>query len=361
MFGDQAATAFRGTWTDHVTAFFNYARGLATNDTAARDDARAQLVKFEIGPRRLLLGRLAGAAPAGRGPQRPHRARRPPPPTGRRVRRPRLRPRRRRLPHGLLPRVRHRAGAGGHAAAARPGGAAQPAVVAAAVGAGPAARRAHRAGRRHAARRGDREPGLPGRGGEPRTRTPTTSPPRWARSSGPPPGSSSWRCGPTTSTRSSGTPAASGGHDDAGRQAALDKLRGFEGKLAAFLDTATGSRIPSADLASAFLHHDEMLTQQVDAMANKDYARRTSWPTPPTRTCSGSPSSCRTAFGETVAARLPQGGAETGAGGTAGVPGTDEVAARRTRGAGRDGRGVLGGRRGGAAPARAAARSRRRP
>ena len=63
MFGDQAATAFRGTWTDHVTAFFNYARGLATGDTAARDDARAQLVKFEIG-----LGDFFSAASQGRLP-----------------------------------------------------------------------------------------------------------------------------------------------------------------------------------------------------------------------------------------------------------------------------------------------------
>ena len=168
MFGDQAATAFRGTWTDHVTAFFNYARGLAANDTAARDDARAQLVKFESGLGDFFSAASQGRLPAGRRQDRPHRARRPPPPAGRRVRRPRLRPRRRRLPHRLLPRVRHRADVGRHAAAARPGGAAQPAVVAAALGARPAAGRAHRAGRRHAARRGDREPGLPGRRGEPR-------------------------------------------------------------------------------------------------------------------------------------------------------------------------------------------------
>ena len=49
LFGDQAANAFRGLWTDHVTALFNYSRGLATDDAAVRDDAKAQLVAFENG------------------------------------------------------------------------------------------------------------------------------------------------------------------------------------------------------------------------------------------------------------------------------------------------------------------------
>ena len=165
MFGEQAATAFHGTWTDHTTAFYNYARSLATGDTAARDDARAQLVKFETG-----LGDFFSAASQGRLPQDAARS-------------------------TLTTHVDHllrQADAyaahdygraadlyrtayshafaigqalGHHAAATRPGGAAQPAVVAAAVGAGPAARRAHRARRRHAARRCDREPRLPGGGG----------------------------------------------------------------------------------------------------------------------------------------------------------------------------------------------------
>ena len=44
-----------------------------------------------------------------------------------------------------------------------------------------------------------------------------------------------------------------------------------------------------------------------------------------------------------MAAQLPQGGAETGAGGTAGAPGRDEVAVAARVALRRDGRGVLGG------------------
>ena len=104
-----------------------------------------------------------------------------------------------------------------------------------------------------------------------------------------------------------GYTTAVAGNDGAGRQAALDKLRGFEGKLAAFLDTATGSRIPSADLASAFLHHDQMLTQQVDAMANKDYAKAHELAYGAYQDMFGLAKQLSVAFGETVAARLPAG------------------------------------------------------
>jgi hypothetical protein len=114
-----------------------------------------------------------------------------------------------------------------------------------------------------------------------------------------------------------GYTTAVAGNDGAGRQAALDKLRGFEGKLAAFLATATGSRIPPAELASAFLHHDQMLTQQVDAMASKDYAKAHELAYGAYQDMFGLAKQLSVAFGDTVAARLPQGGAETGAGGAA--------------------------------------------
>ncbi len=41
--GADAAARFQGLWTDHVTALVNYSRGLATNDAAVRDEARARL------------------------------------------------------------------------------------------------------------------------------------------------------------------------------------------------------------------------------------------------------------------------------------------------------------------------------
>src|SRR5690242_2037273 len=41
--GADAAARFQGLWTGHVTALVNYSRGLATNDAAVRDEARARL------------------------------------------------------------------------------------------------------------------------------------------------------------------------------------------------------------------------------------------------------------------------------------------------------------------------------
>jgi hypothetical protein len=111
-------------------------------------------------------------------------------------------------------------------------------------------------------------------------------------------------------------------HDDARRNAAQDKLRAFEGQLSTFLDQATGSRMPTADLAKAFLAHDELLTRQVDASANKDYSQANQLAYTAYQDMFGLSRQLSDAFGETVATRLPQGGAETGAGGTAGVPGT---------------------------------------
>ena len=47
LLGDQQAGRFRGLWADHVTALFNYSRGLATGDSAVRDEARAKLTAFD--------------------------------------------------------------------------------------------------------------------------------------------------------------------------------------------------------------------------------------------------------------------------------------------------------------------------
>ena len=168
MFGDQAATAFRSTWTDHVTAFFNYARGLAAGDTAARDDARAQLVEFESG-----LGDFFSAASQGRLPAAAaktaltahvdHLLRQADAYAARDYGR---------AADDYRTAYSHAFGIGQTLATTLlpPDQAAplEPAVVAAALGARPAARRAHRARRRHPARRGDREPRLPGGRGQPR-------------------------------------------------------------------------------------------------------------------------------------------------------------------------------------------------
>lgn len=106
------------------------------------------------------------------------------------------------------------------------------------------------------------------------------------------------------------------------REAALGRLREFENQLAGFLDSATGSKVHSADLAKAFLAHDEMLTHQVDAFAGKDFREAHDLAYDTYRDMFGLARQLSDAFGESVAERLPQGGARTGAGGMAGAPGT---------------------------------------
>jgi hypothetical protein len=111
-------------------------------------------------------------------------------------------------------------------------------------------------------------------------------------------------------------------NDEPRRDAARGRLREFENQLAGFLDSATGSTVHSADLAKAFLAHDEMLTRQVDAFAAKDYRESHDLAYDTYLDMFGLARQLSDAFGESVAARLPQGGARTGAGGTARASGT---------------------------------------
>ncbi len=317
MFGEQAATSFRGTWSDHVTAFVNYAHSLASGDTAARADARAQLVRFENA-----LGDFFSAASQGRLPTDTARtaltahvdhllqqadafaahdypraadlyrtayshafaigqalsATLLPPDQAAQLDQPswRLRSELERLLGGHIALAVATLRAGAAESPDFPATAAtldkNTADLTAAVGTlfGPAA------GQQFMTLWADHIDALVG------------------------------------------YTSAVTHHDDAGRQAAMAKLRDFEGKLAAFLDTATTDRMPHADLAAAFLHHDELLTQQVDAAANKDYTKAHELAYTAYQDMFGLAKQLSTAFGDTVAARLPRGGAETGAGGMAG-------------------------------------------
>ena len=321
MFGDQAATAFHSTWTDHVTAFANYARGLATNDTTARDDASAQLVKFETG-----LGDFFSAASQGRLPQAAARS-------------------------TLTAHVGHllqqtdayaahdyaRAAdlyrtAYSHAFAIGQGLATTllPPDKAAALSQPSWQLRSEldRLLGEHVAlavatlRAGATEgPDFPAEaaGLNKNTEDLTAA---MGTLFGSAAGQQFMTLWADHIDALVGYTSATAAHNDAARQAALDKLRGFEAKLAAFLGTATANRMPNPDLANAFLHHDEMLTQEVDAMGAKDYAKSNDLAYNAYQDMFGLSRQLSDAFGETVATRLPQGGAETGAGGTAGVPGT---------------------------------------
>ena len=106
--------------------------------------------------------------------------------------------------------------------------------------------------------------------------------------------------------------------DAARREDAVNRLNGFERALAAFLSTATGGRLPSASLAQAILMHDQMLLAQIDAFAAKQYEQAQDSAYSTYGHMIEVAGQLADAFAGTVAARMPQGGSQTGYGGTAG-------------------------------------------
>jgi hypothetical protein len=109
---------------------------------------------------------------------------------------------------------------------------------------------------------------------------------------------------------------------DAGKQAqARARLHDLEQKLAALLATATGKRVGAPALATALQGHDQMLMRHADAYAAKDYATAHDIAYQTYDHMFDLARQLADAFGATVAARLPRGGAQTGYGGLAGVVG----------------------------------------
>jgi hypothetical protein len=106
-------------------------------------------------------------------------------------------------------------------------------------------------------------------------------------------------------------------NDAARRDEAYGGLRGFETTMSVFLATATGDRLDSAEIAEALLAHDQMLLRQIDAFAAKDYQQAQTLAYDTYRDMFDLAKRLSDAFGDTVAARLPRGGAATGGGGTA--------------------------------------------
>jgi hypothetical protein len=320
LVGDQGANALRLLWSDHVTALFNYSRGLATNDAAVRDDAKAHLVTFENGLADLLASASQGRLPraAARDAVQAH------------------------VDHltqqadAYAAKDYARADALyregyahtfdiGHTVAAallppdQAGALQQPTWrlrsaldrllgehVALAVG-------ALRAG-------GTNSPDFPAAADALNGNTSDLSA-AMGTLFGAQAGQQFMTLWADHVDQLVAYTAGVAANDPARKDAALAKLRDFEGRLAAFLDTATGSTVHSADLAKAFLAHDEMLTQQVDAFAGRDYPRAHDLAYTTYQDMFGLSGKLANAFGETVAARLPQGGARTGAGGTASTAG----------------------------------------
>jgi hypothetical protein len=115
--------------------------------------------------------------------------------------------------------------------------------------------------------------------------------------------------------------AAIAAHDDKRKTAAQEQLKGFESRLSAFLESATGRRLASADFAKALASHDAMLMADADAYLAKDYQKAHDIADSTYDQMTQLASQLADAFGATVAAQAPKGGAETGQGGMAGVVG----------------------------------------
>jgi hypothetical protein len=109
--------------------------------------------------------------------------------------------------------------------------------------------------------------------------------------------------------------------DDVQRSTIGGKLNSFESRLAAFLNTATGDKIAAEALAKALQSHDTMLRQQVDAFVAKDYATAHDVAYTTYQEMYGLARQLADAFGLKVASRLPVGAADTGRGGMASVVG----------------------------------------
>jgi hypothetical protein len=113
--------------------------------------------------------------------------------------------------------------------------------------------------------------------------------------------------------------AGTAAQDQARKQRARDGLRDFEKKMADFLTAATGERMSAKTLSAALLGHDDMLLRHADAYAARDYASAHDIAYDTYDHMFELARQLADAFGATVAAKLPHGGAQTGYGGMATV------------------------------------------
>jgi hypothetical protein len=114
--------------------------------------------------------------------------------------------------------------------------------------------------------------------------------------------------------------AAVAAHDPGRRDAAQAALRGLEQRAAGFLGAAAASNLGTPELVQALVAHDDMLLRQVDAFVAKDYRQSNDLSYRAYQDMFGVSGQLSDAFGATVAARLPASGAQTGSDGTAPGP-----------------------------------------
>jgi len=109
--------------------------------------------------------------------------------------------------------------------------------------------------------------------------------------------------------------------DGAARTRIGTGLRAFETTLAGFLHGATSDKVSAAALAKALQSHDTMLRQQTDAFVAKEYTAAHDAAYATYQEMYALSDRLAQAFGQAVAKRLPVGPADTGRGGMAAVVG----------------------------------------
>jgi hypothetical protein len=116
--------------------------------------------------------------------------------------------------------------------------------------------------------------------------------------------------------------AATAAQDRGRQQAAKIRLATFETQMSTFLGGATNHKLTDAQYAAALRDHDQMLMQHADAYAAKDYVKAHDIGYDTYNHMFELARTLADAFGESVAEKLPQGGAQTGYGGEAGLVAT---------------------------------------
>jgi hypothetical protein len=106
--------------------------------------------------------------------------------------------------------------------------------------------------------------------------------------------------------------------DPEAQRAGREAQQQYAPQLARFLATATQERLPAIDLAAALTVHDDHLLNMVDAYAAEDYEESQQEADAGYDHMMELAGVLAVAIGDTKAAALPQGGAATGGGGTAG-------------------------------------------
>jgi len=112
--------------------------------------------------------------------------------------------------------------------------------------------------------------------------------------------------------------AYAGTQEQAARDDARSRGVDYAPRLARFLAGATEQRLPAIELASALTQHDDHLRRQLDAYAEDDLDEAQAQAEQGYTHMFELASALAVAVGDTVAAKLPSGGAATGGGGLAG-------------------------------------------